>query len=33
MTVIDVRVLDARAVLTAPPLRALARTSLEGSMS
>jgi purine-binding chemotaxis protein CheW len=29
----SVRVLDARAVLTAPPLRALARTSLEGSVS
>jgi purine-binding chemotaxis protein CheW len=29
----SVRVLDARAVLTAPPLRALARTGLEGSTS
>jgi purine-binding chemotaxis protein CheW len=29
----SVRVLDARAVLTAPPLRGLARTSVEGRMS
>ena len=28
----SVRVLDARAVLTAPPLRALARTAVEGRM-